>query len=37
MALFNSVSTLGSGSDHTAFMHIAGIPKVDITYIHDEV
>lgn len=31
------VTSLGSGSDYTAFMHYLGIPSVDIRYTYEEV
>jgi hypothetical protein len=31
------VSILGSGSDFTAFMHVLGVPAIDIRYTYEEV
>lgn len=31
------VNILGSGSDYTAFMHVLGVPAIDIRYTYEEV
>lgn len=31
------VGILGSGSDYTAFMHVLGVPSIDIRYTYQEV